>query len=229
MTMNLVPHAKLTKTLCLFLKLTIVASAVAFVSGIYELYSYSAIPPNLDFDSILVPAEIMSIVADFFQIVFSIIGTILFFRWIHVSVKNLRALSGLSMKFTPGWSVGWFFIPIASYFKSLPIMKEIWWASHKDEEVEHGIVRGWWQLFILSQAFGRLALKGAFKVVHVSSFMESALQFVVSDGLDLLLTIVTLVLVTRIGAAYSRNIVEPENMPYGRPVIATPDLQKGSE
>ncbi len=227
--MNLVPHAKLTKTLCLFLKLTIVASAVTFVSGIYELYSYSAIPSNLDIDSILIPADIMSIFANFFKFVFSIIGTILFFRWIYVSVKNLRALSGKSMRFTPGWSVGWFFIPIASYFKSLPIMKEIWRVSHKDDGVEYRLVRRWWQFFILSQAFSRLAFKGAFKVVDVSSYMESALQYVVSDGLDLLLTIVTLVLVSRIGAAYSRNIVEPENMAQGRPVPATPDLQRGSE
>ncbi len=36
----------------------------------------------------------------------------------------------------------------------------------------------------------------------------SAMTYVVSDGLDVALTIVALMLVTRIGMAYSENIVE---------------------
>ena len=34
------------------------------------------------------------------------------------------------MEFSPGWSVGWFFVPVAGLFMPYRVLKELWKASH---------------------------------------------------------------------------------------------------
>jgi hypothetical protein len=49
--------------------------------------------------------------------------------WVHRANKNARALGAQQMQFTPGWCVGWFFIPIMNLFKPYQAVKEIYQAS----------------------------------------------------------------------------------------------------
>lgn len=56
-------------------------------------------------------------------------SVILFCVTIHRLNKNARALGSKGMEFTPGWSVGWFFIPIANLFKPYQAVREIYQAS----------------------------------------------------------------------------------------------------
>jgi hypothetical protein len=43
--------------------------------------------------------------------------------------RNARALGATGMRFTPGWCVGWYFVPIMNLFRPYQAMKEIWMAS----------------------------------------------------------------------------------------------------
>ena len=54
---------------------------------------------------------------------------ILFLMWVYRANYNVRCLGARDLRFTPGWSVGWFFVPIANLWKSYQVMKEIWQAS----------------------------------------------------------------------------------------------------
>ena len=72
-------------------------------------------------------------------------------RWIYRTNANAHALSS-EMTITPGWAVGWYFIPIANLFKPFQAMKETWLASHYRGNF-HGepvpsILGWWWGLWI---------------------------------------------------------------------------------
>ena len=54
---------------------------------------------------------------------------ILVLTWIHRANHNARQLGADDMRFTPGWAVGWYFVPIAWFWKPYQAMKEIWLAS----------------------------------------------------------------------------------------------------
>jgi Domain of unknown function (DUF4328) len=56
-------------------------------------------------------------------------AVLLFLMWVYRANKNGRALGAQGMKYSPGWSVGWFFVPIASMFVPYWILKEIWQVS----------------------------------------------------------------------------------------------------
>jgi hypothetical protein len=56
-------------------------------------------------------------------------GMVLFLVWIRRANINADALVRSRMEFTPGWAVGWFFVPFANLFKPYQAMAEIYRAS----------------------------------------------------------------------------------------------------
>ena len=74
--------------------------------------------------------------------------------WIHRANYNARQLGATGMKFTPGWAVGWYFIPIASIWKPYQAMKEICQASFNPrrwwDEERPALLPAWWALWLLA-------------------------------------------------------------------------------
>jgi hypothetical protein len=54
---------------------------------------------------------------------------IVFFFWLYRASQNARFLGAEEMKYTPGWSVGWFFVPVAGLVMPYNVFKELWKAS----------------------------------------------------------------------------------------------------
>ena len=262
--MNLQPHAELTRTLRILLKITIGVSAVAILLGLYQfsLPSDSTLPSDFDAISLITPSNVVAVISivvavivGWVDLVLVIVTVTTFLLWVYRSNENLRALSGESMTFTPGWSVGWYFIPIVCLWKPYQVMKEIWNVSHKSKTVmyrdaksvakprvrdtdtdfdgsgqdlvrlrqhalaaghlrhrvdttNHGVVRWWWALWLIS--------------IPSLCLPSSGFWYSISNGFDVILTVVALTLVTRIGAAYSRNIVEPIGAAYVGSATASP-------
>lgn len=74
--------------------------------------------------------------------------------WIHRANHNARQLGATGLKFTPGWAVGWYFIPIASIWKPYQAMKEICQASFNPgrwwDEDRPALLPAWWALWLLA-------------------------------------------------------------------------------
>jgi len=70
--------------------------------------------------------------------------------WQHRAHANLRAFARSGLRFTPGWAVGWWFVPIASLWKPFEAVRELWKASDPDSDtVSWRSIRtwpalGWW-------------------------------------------------------------------------------------
>jgi len=207
------PLASLTKNLQILLKINIAITASAVLVGFYNYHSYANLPSGVDFKEAFLPSDVATTIVGLLQFIFFIILGITFLRWIHRTNKNIGALSGVQLRFTSGWSVGWYFIPIANLFKPYQAMKELWYVSHKNESTTDSLLNRWWFLWIISNFVGRLAFKLIMLANDSESYMTSTIAYMVSDGLDLMLNIVALILVTRIGMAYSRNIIEKIDTP----------------
>jgi len=87
-------------------------------------------------------------------IILNIIGGILFLRWIYFSNINSSLTGAENMNFSPGWSVGWFFIPFMNIFMPFRAMKEIWKTSKNSKSWTSletpSIIIWWWFLYIVS-------------------------------------------------------------------------------
>ena len=78
---------------------------------------------------------------------------ILVLSWIYRANRNAGHLGAADMKYTPGWAVGWYFVPIAWFWKPYQAMKEIWKASA--DPADWGgqpvspLLHWWWFLWIV--------------------------------------------------------------------------------
>jgi hypothetical protein len=81
-------------------------------------------------------------------------------RWIYRANANAHCLSA-DMTITPGWAVGWFFVPFANLVMPYQAMKETWRESHEAaglfEEIESPILPWWWGLWIAGNVVANLA------------------------------------------------------------------------
>jgi hypothetical protein len=57
------------------------------------------------------------------------ITAILLLIWIHRAFANLLASGIKGLSYSPGWAVGWWFIPIANFYKPYSAMCELWEES----------------------------------------------------------------------------------------------------
>ncbi len=85
-------------------------------------------------------------------------GIFFFFIWLVRANKNARALGARDMEFTPGWMVGWFFVPLANLFKPYEAVGELYLASDPGSDAESWgaaemprTILAWWLSWI---AFG---------------------------------------------------------------------------
>jgi hypothetical protein len=73
--------------------------------------------------------------------------------WIYRANANAHSFSS-DMSITPGWSIGWFFVPFACLVMPYRGVQETWRESHERagrfEEVDSSLLGWWWGLWIAS-------------------------------------------------------------------------------
>ena len=82
-------------------------------------------------------------------------------RWIYRASTNAHAMHS-EMTISPGWAVGWYFVPFANLIKPLHAMREVWWASHESSggyEENVPILTIWWTLWITSNVAANIAYR----------------------------------------------------------------------
>lgn len=84
----------------------------------------------------------------------ALIGLVLFLLWFYRVYRNLPTLGANQLRFTPGWAVVWWFIPILNFWKPYQVTVEIMKSSdpaigNTDSETRKGMRRSrlvltWW-------------------------------------------------------------------------------------
>ena len=225
---GLKPLSGLTRAVRSLLILEIALLVVAVVAGGYEYYIYENLPIGTNINEVLLPSDVVTGMVGIAQLlIFCILG-VTFLRWIYRANKNLGAISGQAMNFTPGWAVGWYFVPIANLFKPFQAMKEIWEVSHKNKDSATALLGVWWVLWLVSGLLGNQAFNSVMEAESIAEHTTTTMIYLLSDGLDIFLDAVALRLVTRIGAAYTRNYRDYRKTYRGAPIVNRPACgQKG--
>ena len=82
--------------------------------------------------------------------------------WIHRAHSNLQD-AGIELETSPGWAVGWYFIPIANLFKPFQAMRELWTESHGAQDsyaAEAPSTLGiWWGCWIIGNILGNVSTR----------------------------------------------------------------------
>lgn len=126
---------------------------------------------------------------------------ILFLRWIHRATLNCRGFTS-GMNFTPGWSIGFYFIPFMNLFKPYQAMKEIWQVSRDpfswQVQATPFILKAWWTLWISSALLTRISLRMKGRVTSPDTLVDATIVSITSSLVDILLIIVAVTMISRI-------------------------------
>lgn len=140
------------------------------------------------------------------QVVVFLVTAVLFLRWTYLSNSNAHALGAFGMHYSPGWAVGWYFIPIANLWKPYQALKETFKASHPDfgqdwRLAPHPeILPLWWLLWIIGTFVGVAALRVARQADTLDELRVSSVLMFVSYAVDLPLAVLVIVLVSKLQA-----------------------------
>jgi hypothetical protein len=116
------------------------------------------------------------------MLVVSLVTAVCFFIWLHRANRNARALGAEGMKFTPGWCVGWFFVPFMNLVRPYQVVREIYQASEPGATGEDWkqarippVLAWWWATYLLSSLLGqfemRTSLAGEAGLQQISSWV----------------------------------------------------------
>jgi len=137
---------------------------------------------------------------DGFIVLFALITGIIWLVWQHRAHSNLRALGAAQLKYTPGWAVAWWLIPVANIVMPFLTVRELYKASDPEAgSVDWaarggtGIVGVWWAARLVTQALFNVGTAFADQT-GVSSMRVEAWLFVFGNlafvGLGLLAILV---------------------------------------
>ena len=206
--MPIKPLAGLTRPLRVLLTACVVVSTLAVAADLYVYAEYAALPAGAVFADQLLASDAVSALVAILQFGLLVACAVVFLMWAYRANKNLRARAGIAMRFTPGWTVVWFFIPIACVFKPYQALKEIWLVSHGTTGDGHAVVGWWWFLFVLSSVAGNVAFRLSWDAQDTASFLVSTGAYAVADTIDAVGYAVTLIMVLRVAVAYAARIDE---------------------
>lgn len=87
-------------------------------------------------------------------------SAIAFLAWLSRTVDNVPPLGGGTPRYSPRWSIGWWFVPIAFLWKPYAVARELAERLSIGGKAPTRLVVGWWLLFV-----------GGFVLNEISSFM----------------------------------------------------------
>ena len=143
------------------------ALQIAYTYELLTLIEEVGIPLERIYDAVETTARLWVLI-----LLVYIPTAVAFLMWMHRASRNLRALGAHGQRFSPGWAVGWWFVPIMFFFLPYQAMAEIWrgsdpnqveeddlgWFDWRDRSVS-SLLGWWWGLWIVSDLLG-LATRG---------------------------------------------------------------------
>jgi hypothetical protein len=106
------------------------------------------------------------------------------------------------MSITPGWSIGWFFVPFANLVMAFRGVQETWQESHEfaglNEDRDSPLLRWWWGLWLATNIVSNL---GSFLGRNPSTARSEAYFNLVSAALSVGAGLVLIQLIRRLDRA----------------------------
>lgn len=142
------------------------------------------------------------------QLITLVATAIVFLRWQHRAHKNLRAFQAGSLEFTPGWAVGYWFVPIMNLFRPYQAINELWKASAPDIEPGNrtawrslappSITGLWWALFLASGFLGRASFRLSTHATTLPELTTASWVTFASDAVDIVAAVCAILVVREI-------------------------------
>lgn len=160
------PLDRLGQFTALFLALAGLGGALVALAMVYQFVFLAQVQTggfdvDIDIGQAADVNDRIVLVASIVHVVLFFVSGALFLFWVYRAAANIHAFNRSAMSITPGWAVGWNFVPIASLWKPYQAVKQIWQSSQNIGYPESVPVPGrfvwWWGFWIATNIIGGVA------------------------------------------------------------------------
>jgi Domain of unknown function (DUF4328) len=145
-------------------------------------------------------------------VVLFVVTGIVWCVWQHRAQRNAIELAYGKLKFTPGWAVGWWFVPFANLVKPFQTVRELWKASHGGYDGPNvatwRVIGWWWGLWLGANVLERLVVRSG-PMETVSDFIRSDTWEIVANGVLVVAAILAIMIVRSVVALQERAVAPP--------------------
>ena len=122
--------------------------------------------------------------------------------WIYRAASNARGLGARGLHDSPGWAVGWYFIPVASLFRPFAAMEQLYKASFApigwQSKPTPTLLRAWWAAWLIAGYYGYIVTFVARNNTSIAGLRLVTMLQIVESGLDFLAIGLFLTIVWRV-------------------------------
>ena len=158
-----------------------------------------------DADYIDPTLTLIAAVAVLFYIIVFVVAGFLSLRWVYRANSNAHFLNA-DLGMSPGWNVGWFFVPIATWWKPYEGIRDVWRISanpdHPASVERPSMLAWWWTFWVLTNIAGTISFRLQMRANEVGTA-------ILADVFDVLSSI-ALVPATYFFLAVVRDITEKQ-------------------
>jgi hypothetical protein len=177
--------------------------SIAISTGISILFTIADFASQNTPEDELSPALIAMGLLGVGMLGFFIVVVVIFCMWTYRVAANAWSFGGNWMTASPGWSVGWYFIPFANLWKPYTSLKGVWQSSHQSADVSPAMPL-WWTLWIATNVLGQIS----FRLVMAEAEDASMVVDVIAIIVDIPLTIALWMIISRISEAQIKLAAE---------------------
>jgi hypothetical protein len=186
----------------LLLGLAVVLDLIAVPSDLMEYAIMSRIDAG-EFisDEEAIANDTRQMVIGLGQVGLIVVCAIAYLIWLYRAHANLPALGATGLKFSPGWAVGWWFVPLANLIQPYRVVAEVWRESVPGAR-EGGsvppLVAVWWGAFLIANMLSGQAGRLYGDSTEAAKLMTADVLFAVSDGLSAVAAVLAIMVVRAI-------------------------------
>lgn len=145
-----------------FLILQIVFSLVLRIADTIGVIRYPTwTDPNAEYPPGAGTLVSIVLLCVFAQVILYITTAILFLVWSQRTTSNSRRSTNGDLDVTPGWAIGWWFVPIANLFKPLSMVQQNYKVAQRSSgpwrsRSSSGLVNAWWTFWVIFTIIDRV-------------------------------------------------------------------------
>jgi hypothetical protein len=150
------------------------------------------------------------------QLVVLTAAWIAFLRWVYRAYKVLPALGAEIVKYTPGWAVIWFYVPVLNWILPIQVMTELWIKSGPQNPGAEGpnrppaptplIFPFWWMIWLATSVISVFAASAVTDSNTLDAIARAIWLEVVADGAIAAAMLFTIVVVNTIDKRQQETI-----------------------
>jgi hypothetical protein len=134
--------------------------------------------------------------------------------WIYRASWNAGQLQPSVNRITPGWAVGWYFVPFMALWKPLQAMKECWNSSADPQgDMDRGmpgLMTGWWTTWVVTSLWSSFSTRRWNKADTIEEMRNLCWGDIVMTPVSIASAILFILLIQRLTQMQAQHLLSAE-------------------